>query len=177
LISADVGVPGLDRGGYRAVTVKCCAAAARGRGLAMSARRVLVAFASVVVVVLGSLVVFAPPPAVAVPGDVYLSEPEGRDVWPNRKPSALNVDNPGTDTDAIVRFRNSNGTLVRTFSTPPECFFDSCTLAESSDGHNVHWDGKNNAGVNVAAGKYTGVIHMIDSGGQPHDVSLGNVCG
>ena len=145
-----------------------------GKGLAMGARRVLVAFTSVMVA-LGALVVLAPPPAGAAPGQVYLGAPEGRDVWPNRKRSALNVDNPGTETDAIVRFRNSRGVLVRTFSTPPECFFDSCTLAESSDGHNVDWDGKNNAGVNVAPGRYTGTIHMVDSGGQPHDVSLGNV--
>ncbi len=102
------------------------------------------------------LLVWLAPSASAAVGDVSLAAPNGRDVWPGQKPSALSVDNPATQQDAVVTFRNRRGTLVRTMSAPPTCFFDQCTLAQSSDGHTVRWNGGNNAGKFVRPGRYTG---------------------
>ena len=121
------------------------------------------------------LVVGALPPASAAVGDIEVTGPYGRDVWPGQKPSNMNVYNGGTG-HADVTIRNLAGTVVRTMSVPPECFFDWCQGTEGAyDGYVVAWDGENNGGAVVPAGRYTGTISFDDRGGQPHTANLGNL--
>ncbi len=127
----------------------------------------------ITVALVAPLLVLLAPSANAAVGDVELASPNGRDVWPGKKPSDLNVYNSQTEHDATATFRNKRGTVVRTMSVPPTCFFDQCTLAESSDGHEVRWNGTNNRGRVVQPGRYTGRIRLIDRNGQVHNVSLG----
>ena len=139
----------------------------------MSARARFASLITLALVV--PLLVLLAPSAGAAVGDVELASPNGRDVWPGKKPSDLNVYNGQTEHAATATFRNKRGKVVRTMAVPPTCFFDQCTLAESSDGYEVRWNGKNNAGRYVPPGRYTGVAHLVDANGQPHNVSLGNL--
>ena len=139
----------------------------------MSARARFASLTAIALVV--PLLVWLAPAAGAAVGDVELASPNGRDVWPGKKPSDLNVYNGQTAQDATATFRNKRGKVVRTMAVPPTCFFDACTLAESSDGHEVRWNGRNNRGRFVKPGRYTGRIRMINRNGQAHSVSLGNL--
>lgn len=47
--------------------------------------------------------------------------------------------------------------------------------AETWIDHEVDWDGKNNGGAVVPAGRYTGNLRYVDDNGQPQNISLGNL--
>jgi hypothetical protein len=137
----------------------------------VSARTRLAALIALAIIT--PLLIWAAPPASAA-ATVDLASPYGRDVWPGKKPSDLAVYDSGRG-DAVATFRNTNGTVVRTMSTPAMCFFDNCFDPESFSDHEVEWDGKNNSGVVVPAGRYTGNLRFVDENGQPQNVSLGNL--
>ena len=79
----------------------------------------------IVLAVITPLLTWVVPSASADVGDVEIASALGRDVWPARKPSDLNVYN-GSQEDAVATYRNARGTVVRTMAVPPGCFFDSC---------------------------------------------------
>ena len=120
------------------------------------------------------LLVWLAPPASAAVGDVSLAAPNGRDVWPGQKPSALGVDNPAPSSDAIVTFRNRRGTLVRTMSAPPTCFFDHMHPGPVLRRPQV----SGTAGTTRAVRRLRALHRhcpLIDQNGQPHNTSLGNL--
>ena len=117
------------------------------------------------------LMVWAAPPASAAEVSVQLGTPLGRDIWPGQKTSDLDVYTGQVTQNAIATFKNPAGTVVRTMSVPPECW-DPCFDEGLYRGYEVDWDGTNNSGAVLPAGRYTGSIALTDADGQ-QTASLG----